>query len=119
MSPVCEEREQSIGCLVAGWWPVIDRGQAVERSAFEFQVGVEIDLRGLDVRMAEPERDARGVDPGVQERHRAGVPQRVRGDVLPAQRRTLLGRGLDVSGDEFRDRRPGHCGPGVRPGLQT
>jgi len=73
-SSVLEERDVSIRGLVASRWPVIDRGQAVERSAFEFQVGVEIDLRGLDVRMAEPERDARGVDPGVQERHREGVP---------------------------------------------
>ena len=34
---------------------------------------MEVYLRGLDIRVAEPERDARGVDPGVQQAHRAGA----------------------------------------------
>jgi len=59
-------------------------GRVPGGSPLQFEVGVEIDLRGLDRGVPEPERDARGVDPGVQERHRAGVPQGVRGDVLPA-----------------------------------
>ena len=81
VSPVREERDESIGGLVAGRWPLVDRRDAFEGAAFEFQVGVQVGLCGLDRRVAEPERDARGIDPSVQERHRAGVPQGVRGDV--------------------------------------
>lgn len=62
---------------------------------------MEVDLGGLEVRVTEPERDARGVDPGVQKRHRAGVPQGVRSDVLPGQARAVLGCGAGVSGDEL------------------
>ena len=78
-SPVLEERDESVGGLVASWRSLIDRRDAFQGPAFEFEVGVEVDLRGLDVRVTEPERDARGVDPGVQQTHRAGVPQRVWG----------------------------------------
>ena len=73
VSPVREECDESVRCLVAGWWPLINRGEAFKGPSFEFEVGVEVDLRGLDRRVTEPERDARGVDPGVQQRHRAGV----------------------------------------------
>lgn len=97
-SAVLEERDESVGGLVASWWPLIDGGNAFQGSAFEFEVGVEVDLRGLDVRVPEPERDARGVDPGMQQAHCAGVPQRVRGDVLPGQRRTPAGRGSGMTG---------------------
>ena len=85
VSPVLEERDESVGCLVSGWWPLVERGNAFEGSLLEFQVGMQVDLRGLDARVPEPERDAGGVDAGVQEAHRAGVPQRVRRDVLPCQ----------------------------------
>lgn len=40
---------------------------------FEREVGVQVRLRGLDLFVAEPEREHRGVDPGVQEPHRGGV----------------------------------------------
>lgn len=57
-------------------WSLVERWQAVQATAFEFQIGVEIDLWGLDVRMPDPEADARGVDPGVQARQGAGMAMR-------------------------------------------
>lgn len=83
-SPVLEERDESIRGSVANWRSLIDCRDAFQGPAFEFEVGMEVDLRGLDVRVPVPERDVRGVDPSVQQTHRAGVPQRVRCDVLPA-----------------------------------
>jgi len=40
----------------------------------ERHVGVEVDLCGLDLLVAEPERDDWRVDAGVQQSHRGGVP---------------------------------------------
>ncbi len=45
------------------------------------EVGVEVDLGGVDLLVAEPERDDGGVDAGVQQPHGGGVAQRVRRDV--------------------------------------
>ena len=52
--PVREERDESVRGLVAGRWPLVEGGNSVEGAAFEFQVGVEVDLRGLDGRVSEP-----------------------------------------------------------------
>ena len=46
--------------------------------------------------VAEPERDHRGADLGLQQRHRGGVPQHVSGDLLGAERRAALGGGGGV-----------------------
>jgi hypothetical protein len=55
-------------------------------SAFSFSsVSVEVDVGGLDADVSEPESDHAGVDAGMQEPHRGGVPQDVRGDRLAAQ----------------------------------
>ena len=86
-----EEGEEGVGRAVAAGLAVGRRG-AGERSFFEREVGVEVDLGGLDLLVAEPERDDGGVDAGVQERHRGGVPQHVRRDRLVVQRRAALRR---------------------------
>jgi hypothetical protein len=36
------------------------------RSFLEREVGVEVDLRGFESFVSEPQRDHRGVDPGVK-----------------------------------------------------
>jgi hypothetical protein len=50
------------------------------------EVGVQVDLRGFDGFMAEPQRNYCGVDPGLQQFHGSGVPQNVRCNVLALQR---------------------------------
>ena len=65
---------------------------------------MEVDLGGFDALVAKPERDDAGVDPGVQEPHRGGVPQGVCGDRLAAQRGALLCCDLGVVGDAVLDR---------------
>lgn len=41
---------------------------------FQLEVGVQVDLGGIDADVSEPERDHGGIDPSVQESHGAGVP---------------------------------------------
>ena len=45
------------GLLEVGFWP---------RLLLQFEVGVQVDLGGLDADVSEPERDQAGVDAGVQ-----------------------------------------------------
>jgi len=53
--------------------------------------------------VTEPEGDDAGVDPGVQQPHRGGVPQDVRADLFSVQRRAA-GRGVDgVVGEAMFD----------------
>ena len=77
LSEAVEEGEELVvGPVAAGrvgsWW-----GGAGDRLFFDFEVGVHVDLGGLDAFMAEPQSDGGEVDTGVQERHRAGVAQHV------------------------------------------
>jgi hypothetical protein len=44
---------------------------------FEGHVGLQVDLRGGDRFVAEPQGDDGDVDPGVQQCHGGGVPQDV------------------------------------------
>ena len=71
-SPVPEECDEAIPGLVAGRWSLAQGGDSFESSVFEFEIGVEVGLCGLGVGVAEPESDAGGIDPGLQEAHRAG-----------------------------------------------
>ena len=64
-------------CAVAGFGRVL--------VLLEGEVGVEVDLGGLDALVAEPEGDDAGVDAGVEESHRGGVAQHVCGDRLAVQ----------------------------------
>jgi hypothetical protein len=48
----------------------------------EGHVGLQVDLRGGDVFVAEPQGDDGDVDPGVEQAHRGCVTQDVRCDVL-------------------------------------
>src|SRR6266545_7372955 len=50
----------------------------VQGLLLEGEVGVQVDLRGGRRLVAEPESDDGGVDAGVQQAHRRGVPQDVR-----------------------------------------
>ena len=60
---------------------------------------MEVDLRGLDPLVAEPEGDHGGVDAGVQEPHRRGVPERVWRHALVPQSWAASGRDGDVLGE--------------------
>ena len=75
-SEVFEEGEQSVGWPVASW-TAVGWGGAIERALLDREIGVEIDVRGPLLLMAEPEGDGRGVDAGAEQHHRGGVPQRV------------------------------------------
>ena len=78
---IFEEGKQGVGCPVAAGVAV--RGcDAVKGALLERQVGVQVDVRGALLLVAEPERDRRRVDPGVEERHRGGVAQHVHRDAL-------------------------------------
>src|SRR5918999_1795572 len=71
-SEALEEGEQAV------WGPVasrscVGRGGAGERPFLQGEVGVEVDLGRVDVFVAEPEGDDRGVDAGVQEPNRRRV----------------------------------------------
>ena len=76
---------QAVGRLVSAWLRPFGRSGSGERLLLQFEVGVQVDLCGVDADVAEPERDHAGVDAGVQQPHRGGVPQDVRGDRLAAQ----------------------------------
>ena len=71
-SPVLEECDEAIPGLVAGRWSLAQGGDLFESSVFEFEIGVGVGLCGLGVGVAEPESDAGGIDPGLQEARRAG-----------------------------------------------
>ena len=98
-SEVVEEREHGVG------WPVasgagVRRTDAGEGLFFDAHVGVQVDLGGLGVFVAEPEGDNRSVDAGFQECHGGGVPERVRGDVLVLDRRAVRFGGGCLLADE-------------------
>ena len=98
-----EEGEELVGGLVApgfggGWFG------AGERAFFDGHVGVEVDLGGLDLFVAEPESDHGGVDAGVEEAHRGGVAQDVWGDVLVVQGRAGVAAAVACGGESARDR---------------
>ena len=48
---------------------------------------MQVDVGCLDRFVAEPQGDDRGVNTGVQQAHRGGVPEHVWGDVLAVQGR--------------------------------
>jgi hypothetical protein len=73
---------------------------------FDGHVGVQVDLRGLDLLVAEPERDDRKVHPGVEQLHRRSVAQDVGRDGVQA-------RGGCVLGDEPFDRVTAKPGAGA------
>jgi hypothetical protein len=58
---------------------------------FQRQVGVEVDLGGVDADVSEPEGDHAAVDAGVEESHGGGVPQDVRGDRFVVQGAATVG----------------------------
>ena len=55
----------SVGCLVSGWWPLVERGNAFEVRR-EFQVGMQSRSAWSGCSRARARRDAGGVDAGVQ-----------------------------------------------------
>jgi len=64
---------------------------------------LQVDRGGLNLFVAEPEGDDGGVDAGVEELHRGGVSQGVRGDPFVAKGGAVGCRGGHVFGDEFLD----------------
>jgi hypothetical protein len=74
---------------------------------------VQVDLGCFGLLVAEPERDDRGVDAGVEQLHRGGVPQGVGGDVLVGDRGAALGGLGGVEGDASFDGVAGESVAGV------
>jgi hypothetical protein len=58
-----EEGEQGVGCSVAAG-VAVGGCDAVEGALFEREVGVQVDVGGAFLLVAEPERDRGGVNPG-------------------------------------------------------
>lgn len=86
-----KERHQSVV------WAELSRlavkGDRLGKDLFlQNHIRIEIDLRGLDGFMPEPERDDGGIHPGMQQVHGRCVPQAVECDVF------LLERGADFAG---------------------
>jgi hypothetical protein len=74
-------------------------GHDERRHRNESRVGVQVDHGGVGLLVTEPKRDHGGVHAGVQQGHRAAVPQGVRGDLSAGQGRA----GGGVLGDESLD----------------
>jgi hypothetical protein len=66
---------------------------------FEGEVGVQVDLGGVDPLMPEAQGDDGGVDAGVQDLHRGGVPEGVQGDLLLADARAASRCCAEVFGE--------------------
>lgn len=49
----------------------------VQRALLERKVGMEVDVCPALLTVAQPQRDRRGVDPGIEQPHRGRVPQDV------------------------------------------
>ncbi len=75
---------------------------------------MQVDVRGGDLFVAQPEGDHGDVDLGEQQAHRRGVAQGVSADLVRAQRGTGLGGGAGVLGDAAPDRVAAECPAGVR-----
>ena len=54
---------------------MLTRRRVLVRSFFDGEVGVQVDLGGVGALVAEPERDHREIDVGVQQAHRGAVTQ--------------------------------------------
>ncbi len=54
----------------------VERRSPRERLLLERELRVQVDLRRGDLLVAEPEGDDGGIDAGVQQPHRCGVPAR-------------------------------------------
>jgi hypothetical protein len=75
-------------------WP-----RSSQRALFDRQIGMQVDLGGLDVFVSKPKRDHRGVDAGMQQSHCRGMPQDMHGHRFPHQRRTDAAGHLHVFGE--------------------
>lgn len=71
-SQAVEEREDLVGGLMVAR-PGSRRRGAGEGLLPDGHVGVDIGIGGADASVAEPERDDRGVNSGLQQRHSATV----------------------------------------------
>jgi hypothetical protein len=84
-----QERHQLIGRTVSRR-PSVERLGFGERLFFEFEAGVEINLRCVHSFMSEPQRDDGTINAALQQVHRGAVSQDVWSDALGFQRRTVL-----------------------------
>ena len=57
---------------------------------------MEVDLRGFDRLVAEPQCDHRTIDPRLEQRHGGDMSENMRCDALVRERRAHLGRERDV-----------------------
>ena len=87
-----EESEQPIPGLVAPALLSVERLDLGQCRLLQCEVGVQIDLGGLDGLMPEPQRDHRNINARLEEFHRRTVPKDMWRDPLAAKRRTSLRR---------------------------
>ena len=89
------------------------RRRTSERALLRGEVGVEVDLGGLDRLVTQPERYHGAIVAGLEQRHSGGVAQDVRRDGLAADRRAAAARVVRILGDEALDGITAE--PGVAP----
>ena len=77
------------------------RFDLVEGCLLDFEVGVEIDLRRLDRLVPEQHGNHGGLHAGLEEFHRRGVAQHVRGHALVLERRADPASLFDVLGQQI------------------
>ena len=80
-SEIFEEGEQPVGWPIApgaavGW------GCAVKRALLDREIGVQVNVRGSLLLVAESQGDRGGIDAGAEQHHRGGVAQRVHRHLL-------------------------------------
>lgn len=66
-------------------------------------IGAEIDFRGGEIAVPEPERDLPDILGGVEDDHRTGMAQDVWGEVLGRQRGALLPRAVRMALQHVRE----------------
>jgi integrase/recombinase XerD len=81
--------------------PGLARFDLVQCCLLDVEVRIEIDLRGLDRLMAEPQRDDAAVGAGLKQLHGRRVAQHVRCHMLVAQSRTALTGPIHVLGHKI------------------
>lgn len=78
----------------------VERRDLVENSLLHLKVGVQIDLRGLDRLMTEPQRNHGPINTLLQEIHGGGVAKHMRAHALMLERWADGGRRRDVLGQQ-------------------
>lgn len=71
---------EALGCIAS-------RVEFAERLLLHAQVGLDVDVRGLQALVTKPQSDDRWIHASLEQVHRGGMPKHMRGDGFVGQRR--------------------------------